>query len=143
MTMRERAHREAMQLPLSAVAEKLQDSLGQRLTAYAIGLKDPRTIGKYARGEVKAPTTSTLARLRNLYVVTQILMTRETAETVRAWMIGANPLLDDRAPVELLHEENHPPVIRTAEAQSPPPPVVPAEGYRTVLDAAKAFASPA
>lgn len=142
MTMRERAHREAMQLSLAAVAEKLQDILGQQLTAYAVGLKDPRAIGKYARGDVKKPRGDVDVRLRHLYVITQILTTRDTAETVRAWMIGANPLLEDRAPVELLHEENHKPVARTAAAETQPR-LLKVETYRTVLDAAESFAAAA
>jgi hypothetical protein len=142
MTMRERAHREAMQVPIAAVAEKLQEVLGQQITAYAVGLKDPRTIGKYGRGEVK-PRGGAETRLRHLYVITQILTTRETAETVRAWMISANPLLNDRSPVELLHEEDHQPVARTAKAEAPSLPSKSTEVYRTVLDAAESFAAAA
>jgi hypothetical protein len=143
MRDRDRAHQEAMRLPLSSLAEKLQDVLGQQLTAYAVGLKDPRMIGKYARGAVKKPGHSTEDRLRRLYVITQILSTRETAETVRAWMIGANPLLEHRAPVELLHEENEVSVEKAAGATAPPRPTVSTERYRPVLDAAESFVAAA
>src|SRR6185312_13830333 len=139
--MRERAHREAMRLPLAAVAEKLQEILGQQITAYAVGLKDPRAIGKYARGEVTKPRHDVGVRLRHLYVITQILTTRDTAETIRAWMLGANPLLEDQAPVELLHEESPKPVERTAEAEALPLALTSAETYCTVLDAAESFAA--
>jgi len=141
--MRERAHREAMQLPLSAIAEKLQEILGQQITAYAVGVQDPRAIGKYARGEVKKPRGGVDNRLRHLYVITQILTTRDTAETIRAWMLGANPLLEDQAPVELLHEENHKPVTRTAQAEAQPLALVASEAYSTVCDAAESFATAA
>lgn len=141
--MRERAHREAMQLPFSAIAEKLQEILGQQITAYAVGLKDPRAIGKYARGEVKKPRGDVAVRLRHLYVITQILTTRDTAETIRAWMLGANPLLEDQAPVELLHQEKHKPVTRTAQAESQPISLSSPETYCTVLDAAESFAAAA
>ncbi len=142
MTMRERAYNEAMRLPIASLAEKLQDTLGQQITAYAVGLKDPRTIGKYARSEVKKPAEATTDRLRRLYVVTQILLTRETAETVRAWMIGANPLLEDRPPVQLLHEEEDQPVEGAAQTLAPPPFVSPV-GYLPVLDAAESFVTAA
>lgn len=136
MTAREQAHKEAMRLNIAAIADKLQDVLGQQLTAYAVGLKDPRTIGKYAR-EVQKPSARTATRLRHLYIITQVLLTRETAETVRAWMIGSHPLLQDQAPAELLHAENHPPVDRTArseagEGQVPSP-------YQSVARAAEEF----
>lgn len=105
-----------MRLSLSAVADKLQRTLGQQITAYAVGVRDPRAIGKYARGQ--NARRETVTRLRDLYVITQVLLSRETSETVRAWMIGAHPLLEGRAPVELLHEENTAPVDRTAASES-------------------------
>lgn len=141
--MRERAHREAMRLPIAAVAEKLQKTLGQRIASYAIGIKDPRAIGKYARSAV-APRSDVEVRLRHLYIITQILMTRDTAETIRAWMLGANPLLEDKAPVQLLHEEDHKPVTRAVEAEAPPAlATVSTEPFCTVLDAAESFATAA
>ena len=135
MNMRQQAHQDAMRVPIATLAAELQDTLGQQITAYAIGLKDPRAIGKYARGEVKKPSDATTARLRNLYVITQILLTRETAETIRAWMIGANPLLEDRPPVQLLHEEND----QTVEGAAQTAAGSPATGYRPVVQAAEAF----
>jgi hypothetical protein len=142
MNMRQQAHDEAMRLPVGSIANKLQDTLGQQITAYAIGLKDPRTIGKYARGEVKRPAETTTARLRHLYVITQILLTRETPETIRAWMIGANPLLEDRPPVVLLHEENDETVEGAAQIAAGSP-VVATCGYRPVVEAAEAFVTAA
>jgi hypothetical protein len=138
MTVREQAHREAMKLPLATIAERLQDILGQQITSYAIGVKDPRSVGKYARGDVTRPKHETDRRLRQLYVVTQVLSTRETAETVRAWMVGAHPLLEDKAPVELLHGEMYPPVERTAAAEAAEGAEA-RTGYQSVIDAAEAF----
>jgi hypothetical protein len=138
MNMRERAYSEAMRLPISSLADKLQGTLGQQITAYAVGLKDPRAIGKYARGEITKPSTKTSDRLRRLYVVTQILLTRETAETIRAWMIGANPLLENRPPVQLLHEEDSQPVEGAAKA-AVPSPFASATGYEPVIEAAESF----
>ena len=132
MKIREQAHREAVRLSTDAIAAKLEHALGQQLTAYAVGIRDPRAIGKYARGQ--RPRRETEARLRDLYVVIQILLTRETAETVRAWMMGAHPLLEDQAPVQLLHVES------TEESQtgwSYGPGT--RSRYQAVLDAATAF----
>lgn len=105
--------------------------LGQRITAYAVGIRDPRSIGRYARSE-QAPRSETAQRLRHLFEITQVLLARETPETVRAWMVGSHPLLDDRAPVELLHEDDHPPVDRTAGADT-------RTGYLSVVSAAEEF----
>jgi hypothetical protein len=138
-SVRERAHQDAMRLPIANVADKLQRTLGQQLTAYAVGIRDPRAIGKYARNQ--RPRQETETRLRDLYVITQVLLTRETAETVRAWMMGAHPLLEGRAPVELLHEENAAPVDRTAAAETRAAVFrqMPRTSYQSVEDAAVSF----
>ena len=54
--------------------------------------------------------------MRDLFQVTRLLLDRESASTTRAWMIGANPQLEDQAPIELLHERQLGPVLRAAEA---------------------------
>jgi hypothetical protein len=139
VTVREQAHRDATRLELPRVAERLQEMLGQQIVAYATGIKDPRAIGKIARGETKRPAPATEARLRRLYEITQILLTRETAETVRAWMIGSHPLLEHRAPVEMLHEDDYQPVQRTAEVESSRPASLESGGFISVVEAAEAF----
>lgn len=129
--VRESAHVDAVRADISTVAARLQEVLGQRLTAYAVRTKDPRAIGKWARGE-QEPHPDTAQRLRNVYEVTQVLASRESAETIRAWMLGAHPLLGDRAPLELLHEDDPSPVERTASSDA-------RSGYVSVVNAADAF----
>ena len=131
MSPRQEAHREAVRLDIASVARNLQDVLGQKIVAYAVGLADGRIIGKYARNEVQ-PSQKTETRLRDLYIITQILSSREDPPTVRAWMLGAHPLLEDRAPVELLHEENAAPVERTADAEI-------RRSFQSVVAVAEAF----
>jgi hypothetical protein len=135
MTDRQRAHREAMRTEVPLVAQRLQDVLGQRITAYAVGVKDPRSIGRYAKGEQR-PGPPTEHRLRQLYQIVQMLLARESSETVRAWFLGSHPLLEDRSPIELLHEDDHFPVERTAAADTRP-------GYLSVVNAAADFAQSA
>ena len=120
-----------MRTEIPLVAQRLQDVLGQSITAYAVGVKDPRSIGRYAKG-TQRPWPETDQRLRQLYEIVQMLVARETAETVRAWLIGAHPLLEDRSPVELLHQDNEPPVERTAAADT-------RRGYLSVVTAAEEF----
>ena len=131
MTLRERIHDETMRTELSTIADRLQETLGQKLIAFAVALKDPRLIGKYARGDAR-PSSETETRLRELYEVVQVLVTKESPETVRAWMLGAHPLLEDRAPIELLHEEQVGPVADTATAETH-------RSFRTVVQVAEDF----
>jgi hypothetical protein len=114
MTTLEQVHRLAISQDVATLAQSLQETLGQRLVAYAVGIRDPKAIGKYARG--RAPRADTEARLRDLFQVTRLLLGRESAATARAWMIGANPQLEDQAPIELLHNRQLGPVLRAAEA---------------------------
>lgn len=106
--------RSALARPARGGVTALQETLGQKLTAFAVGIKDPKAIGKYATG--RQPRADTEARLRDLYRVTRLLLSEETPSTVRAWMIGANPQLNDEAPIEALHERCTAPVMRAAEA---------------------------
>lgn len=136
---RQKAHREARSASIASIAARLQDMLGQRLTAYAVGLKDPKTIGRYARGD-NPPRDEKDERLRNLFEVTQVLLHKETPETVRAWMVGAHPLLEDQAPIELLHSDIRPPVERTAATDSG---LSERAGFLSVVNLAEEFAQAA
>lgn len=136
MSVLEQAHREAMTTPITNLAQQLQEMLGQRLTAYAVNIKDPKSIGKYARGEGK-PRQESARRLRELFQICRVL--DEEADVVRAWMIGSNPLLDDRAPIEVLREGALHPVIRTAQTDGRPAADPPAS-FGPVSKAARVFA---
>jgi hypothetical protein len=109
-----RAYRESFQEEPAVMAQVLQETLGQKLTAYAVGVRDPRAIGLYARG--REPREDTLRRLRELFRITRLLVAHESSATVRAWMIGSNPLLNSYAPIELLHADEAQPVLNAAEA---------------------------
>jgi hypothetical protein len=111
----EQAHQAAMRMEFSAVAGFLQETLGQRLTAYAAGVRDPKTSGKYLQGRPPR-NDETERRLRALYQVVQLLLDHDTPRTVRAWMIGANPELGDEAPIERLHLGDVPAVLNAARA---------------------------
>jgi hypothetical protein len=89
----------------SELAAELQDLLGQKVVAFALGDRDPKTIGRYARAD-RQPDDAAHRRLVDLHGVVQILKTGMRAETVKSWMLGANPRLDGRAPVELLHDDD-------------------------------------
>jgi hypothetical protein len=90
-------------LGVSTIVGSLQDILGQRLVAVIAGVSDAKAVGKWARGE-RSPHPDTELRLRNAYQIVQLLLNRESAETVRAWLVGMNPDLDDQAPALMLGE---------------------------------------
>ncbi len=98
------AHEQAQRLPISSVANHLQEILGQRLTAVIADVSDAKAIGKWAKGE-RTPHPDTERRLRNAFQITQLLVQTESSGTVRAWFTGMNPELGDRAPALVMAED--------------------------------------
>lgn len=93
--------RQATTLSIRAIAEQLQASLGQALTAHLAGLADTRQVGRIGRGE-HHPQPSTARRLREGYKVASMIAELYDWETAKAWLFGTNTRLDDQAPVEVL-----------------------------------------
>ena len=109
------AHRQATLTPTSQIAAELQDQLGQRLVAYATGIRTPKLVGRWAVS-AHTPNNDTEQRLRALYRTTLILRAEYGDETIRAWLTGSNPDLNDRAPIELLHDGETVSVFNAADA---------------------------
>jgi hypothetical protein len=104
MALEQVAHGQATRLGVPTIVRSLQDILGQRLVAVIAGVSDAKAVGKWARGQ-RSPHPDAEERLRNAYQIAQLLLERESAETVRAWFIGMNPDLDDHAPALVLRED--------------------------------------
>ena len=111
----EEAHREATQLPADRLAAELQDVLGQKLVAFAVGDRHPKTIGRYARRE-REPEARTLGRMVDLYTVLEILRRGMPDGAVKSWMMGTNPRLKGKAPIEAIHEGSSFEVMGAAKA---------------------------
>jgi hypothetical protein len=65
----------------------LQAPLGQKLVAFALREPQPKTIGRYARGE-RSPDDQTLRRLIDLYTIVRALETALRRQAVRSWMLS-------------------------------------------------------
>lgn len=115
---------DATTLDVSSIASYLQDTLGQRIAAYLVGLRDSRQVGRWIRGE-HTPTSGGQydRRLREGYKVVRMLVEAYDAQTAKAWLFGTNSRLDDHAPIE---------VLAAAETT---------EDFRQVRCAARQFAS--
>lgn len=113
--LHEMAHDAASQLEAHELAGQLQDVLGQKLVAFAVGDRHPKTIGRYARRE-RDPDDETLAKLVNLYTLVQLLERGMRRQAVRSWMLGSNPRLRAKAPIEAFHEGRLADVERAARA---------------------------
>jgi hypothetical protein len=98
------SHTRAIRAPISQVAARLQDVLGQRLAAVVAGVSDAKAVGQWARG-TRAPHPEAERRLRDAYQVVDLLLAHDGPETIRAWFGGMNPHLGDRAPALLIETE--------------------------------------
>jgi hypothetical protein len=100
----EQAHRQAVVTPVDDVASFLQDLLGRRLVAYVAGVKDGKTVSRWANGEVSSVRQESEERVRTAYEVAQLLVRFDSPRIVKAWFIGLNPQLDDVSPAETIRE---------------------------------------
>jgi len=104
-TALQQVHQQAVTAPISEVAGQLQELLSRRLTAVIAGVKEGKTVSRWASGEVteiRDPFTE--QRLRTAYEIALLLLEHDSPQTVRAWFIGLNPQLDDVSPAEALHD---------------------------------------
>lgn len=104
MALEQVVHGRAVRLTVPSIVSSLQDVLGQRLVAVIAGVSDAKAVGKWARGE-RSPHPDAEQRLRHAFQIVQLLLERESADTVRAWMVGMNPDLEDHAPALVLAED--------------------------------------
>ncbi|MEV1084994.1 XRE family transcriptional regulator [Streptomyces sp. NPDC050211] len=109
------AHEQAMKTEIDAIAQFLQEVLGQRLTAIIAGVSDWKTVGRWARGQNK-PRPDSDARLREAYRIFHQLQAHDSPDVVRAWFVGANPHLDDESPAVALSEDRSKEVSAAARA---------------------------
>ncbi len=111
----EEAHDSAAQLEPRELATELQAVLGQKLVAFALGDRHPKTIGRYARGE-RQPDDAAWKALVDLYTLVELLTHGMRRQAVRSWMLGSNPRLRGKAPIESFHEGKQADVERAARA---------------------------
>jgi hypothetical protein len=110
-----RAHAMATRDGTDVIARRLQEALGQRVTALAVGLRDPKAIGRWARGENR-PTPDAEERLRLLDRIVTELSEVEAHATIRAWLVGMEPRLGDRSPAVVLCEGDGEAVLAAARS---------------------------
>src|SRR5438105_2483560 len=99
----EQAHRQSVSTPVNAIAKRLQQLLSRQLTAYIAGVKDTKSVARWANGEVNDIRLQNERQLRATYEIAQLLSNFDSDEVVRAWFISLNPHLDDISPSEAIN----------------------------------------
>lgn len=105
----------AVAVPLRAVVEFLAENLGRSLLALTVGVS-PDTVGRWMSEPQRQPRQKHERALRDVYLVFQEVNKVEAAPTVRAWLMGMNPQLDDLSPAEALAEGRRRDVLAAARA---------------------------
>lgn len=100
----ERAHRQSVNASAAEVAGYLQELLSRRLVAYIAGVKDAKTVTRWASGEVENVREENEKKLRTAYEIAQLLVRFDSPRVVKAWFIGLNPQLGDVSPAEAIHD---------------------------------------
>jgi hypothetical protein len=94
-----KAHRAAVQTEFAELVSVLDEVLGRSLVAFLAGV-DKKTVGRWISGT--SPHAENEARVRCAFQAAQLLLSKDSEHTVRAWFIGLNPQLDDVSPAEAL-----------------------------------------
>jgi hypothetical protein len=97
------AQRRTVNAAPAAMAGHLQSLFGQRVTAFITGVDDPKTVGRWIRGQ--APQESHCRRLQDAFHVLSLLEIAESPQVARAWFLGMNPDLDDQSPAAVLADD--------------------------------------
>lgn len=98
------AHHQALRTSLKEAAATLSQVLTGRVAAYVVGVKDVKTLHRWASGAVIDIRPESESKLRTAYEIVTLLLRFDAPETVRAWFIGMAPELDDISPARTIHE---------------------------------------
>lgn len=101
------AHRQAAATPFSDIVRFLQELLSRRLTAVIAGVKEGKTIARWAADDgAEVRMVEKEQRLRMAYQIAVLLLSAsDSRQTVKAWFIGLNPHLGDLSPAEAIRDD--------------------------------------
>jgi hypothetical protein len=109
-------HQQAVQATTQEAARTLLDVLGGALAAYVLGVKDRKTIQRWATGTVQGIRPASEVTLRGVYEIILLLARFEGTGTIRAWFLGMAPEVDDMAPARAIHDGLLPQAMSAARA---------------------------
>jgi len=110
------SHQQAVEATTQEAARGVLDVLGGTLAAYVLGVKDRRTVQRWAAGAVQGMRPRYEAVLRGVHEIVVLLLRFEGQATVRAWFLGMAPELDDISPARAIHDGNLPHAMNAARA---------------------------
>lgn len=98
-------HRKATITPINEITRKLEQVLSRRLTAVIAGVKDGKTIARWASDDTTEIQYNKEQRLRMTFQIVLLLLgSQDSPQMVKAWFIGLNPQLGDESPAEVIRK---------------------------------------
>jgi len=110
------SHYETTRMDIHELVRRLNSHLGATLVATMAGVRDSKLPYRWAKLDGPTPNPEAEHRLRVAHRTWLMLADAESDHIARAWFIGANPLLDETAPIMALRQGDTQQVIRAAEA---------------------------
>jgi hypothetical protein len=100
-----RAHHTTAKRSIGEIAKSLQGMLGTGLLMYMLDIKDPKTITRWANGQVESIRSIEVERrLRAIDQTVEILLEVDSPTTIRGWFFGMDPTLNDESPVDVIRQ---------------------------------------
>ncbi|PYI69749.1 hypothetical protein CVV68_01170 [Arthrobacter livingstonensis] len=115
-TIRNGIHADATRMNIHDLVRELNENVGATVVQSMAGVKDRTSPFKWAKPNGPEPRPEVEARLRLGYRVWKTLAMAEGKHVALAWMMGANPRLDEELPVLYIQHQRTREVIGAAEA---------------------------
>ena len=101
-------HHKAINTDLETMASTLVAVMGRAIIAGIVGIRNPKTISRWASGEVTSVRDRySEERLIATYQVVSLLMEAYGKDTIRSFMLGMNPVLNDESPAVALRDGDY------------------------------------
>jgi hypothetical protein len=108
------AYKESARMGVPQLASWLLETVGQRITALGVGLRDARPVREWQEGgKIRDENDE---RLRLLYRVARTITLVYDEQTARAFLRSSSPYLDDHAPVLAIAEGDERAVLEALRA---------------------------
>jgi hypothetical protein len=100
----ERAHRQSIITPINEIAAYLLKLLSRSVTAYIAGVKEGRTVTRWANDEISDVRYESEQRLRTTYEIAQLIGGYYSPQAAKAWFMGYNSRLGQITPADAIHD---------------------------------------
>ena len=115
-TTRNEIFRDTTRMNIHDLVREMNANVGATVVQTMAGTKDRTSPHKWAKPDGPEPRPEVEARLRLGYRVWKTLATAEGKNVALAWLMGANPRLDENLPALYIQQQRTREVLGAAEA---------------------------